>query len=206
MANVLLHPGTKPALFLAGLIPLAWLVFNAFTENLGANPAETLIRNTGIWTLRFLCLTLAITPLRQWFKTPALIRLRRMLGLLTFFYACLHFASYSWLDKEFILNDIWHDILKRPFILVGTSALLLMSPLALTSFNRAIKFLGAKRWRQLHRLIYAVSLLALLHFFWMRAGKRNFSEVAIYAAIIGVLLGWRVAHYFLAQRKSKRTG
>jgi sulfoxide reductase heme-binding subunit YedZ len=161
-------------------------------NSLGANPAETLIRATGDWTLRFLCLTLAVTPLRQWAKQPALARFRRMLGLFTFFYGCVHFLCYSWLDMGLVLDDIVRDIAKRPFILVGTSALLLMLPLALTSFNRAIKTLGAARWQALHRAVYAVVLLGLLHFFWMRSAKHNFAEVAVYAAVISVLLGSRV--------------
>ena len=115
-----------------------------------------------------------------------------MLGLFTFFYGCLHFLCYGWLDMGFVFDDIVRDIVKRPFILVGSSALLLMSPLALTSFNRAIKALGAPRWQLLHRLVYAVVLLGLLHFFWMRSAKHNYAEVAVYAAIITVLLGWRV--------------
>jgi sulfoxide reductase heme-binding subunit YedZ len=194
---LLLHPAVKPLVFVAALGPLAWLVWGAVANTLGPNPAEALIRSTGDWTLRFLCLTLAITPLRQWLNQPALARLRRMLGLFTFFYGVLHFLCYAWLEMGFVPTDIVADIAKRPFILVGTSALLLMLPLAATSFNRAIKAMGAARWQALHRAIYAVALLALLHFFWMRAAKHNFGEWSIYAAIIGVLLGarlWRARH------------
>lgn len=188
----LLHPAVKPLVFVASLGPLAWLLYGAIANTLGPNPAEALIRATGDWTLRFLCLTLAITPLRQWLNQPALARLRRMLGLYAFFYGVLHFLCYAWLDKGFVLADVLKDIGKRPFILVGTSALLLMAPLAATSFNRAIKALGAARWQALHRLVYAVVLLALLHFFWMRAAKHNFGEWSIYAAIVVVLLGARL--------------
>jgi sulfoxide reductase heme-binding subunit YedZ len=193
----LLRPFAKPLVFALCLLPFAWLLFGAVrsvmgVNSLGANPAETLIRATGDWTLRFLCLTLAVTPLRQWAKQPALARFRRMLGLFTFFYGCVHFLCYSWLDMGLVLDDIVRDIAKRPFILVGTSALLLMLPLALTSFNRAIKTLGAARWQALHRAVYAVVLLGLLHFFWMRSAKHNFAEVAVYAAVISVLLGSRV--------------
>ena len=194
MSAVLMHPVTKPALFIAGLLPLAWLVWGAFTNGLGPNPAEALIRGLGDWTLRLLCLTLAITPLRQWTGLAALARLRRMAGLFTFFYGCLHFLSYAWLDKEWLVDEIARDIAKRPFILVGTLALVLMLPLALTSFNRAIKALGAARWKLLHRLVYATALLGLLHFFWMRAGKNDFAEVAVYGAVLAVLLGSRVVH------------
>ncbi len=189
---LLLRPAAKALLFVLCLLPLAWLVYGAFADALGANPAEALIRSTGDWTLRFLCITLTITPLRQIARQPALARFRRMLGLFTFFYGCLHFLCYGWLDMGFVFDDIVRDIVKRPFILVGSSALLLMSPLALTSFNRAIKALGAPRWQLLHRLVYAVVLLGLLHFFWMRSAKHNYAEVAVYAAIISVLLGWRL--------------
>lgn len=188
----LLHPAAKPALFAACVLPLAWLVYGAVANRLGANPAEALIRSTGDWTLRFLCLVLAVTPLRQRTKQPALARFRRMLGLFVFFYAVLHFLAYAWLDMGLDLATIVRDIPKRPFALVGFLALLLLVPLAATSFNRAIKALGAPRWQALHRLVYAIALLALLHFFWMRAGKNDFAEVAVYAAVIGVLLGWRV--------------
>jgi sulfoxide reductase heme-binding subunit YedZ len=192
MNRLLLHPAAKPLLFAAALGPLAWLVWGAIANTLGANPAEALIRSTGDWTLRLLCLTLAITPLRQITGWHALARLRRMLGLFTFFYGLLHFLCFAWLDMGFDVPAILADIPKRPFILVGTAALLLMLPLAATSFNRAIKALGAARWQALHRAVYAVALLALLHFFWMRAGKNDFAEWSIYAAVLAVLLGWRV--------------
>jgi sulfoxide reductase heme-binding subunit YedZ len=188
----LLGPGVKPLLFVACLLPLAWLFFGALANTLGANPAEALIRSTGDWTLRVLCLTLAITPLRTLAGWHALARLRRMLGLFTFFYGVLHFLSFAWLDMGLDVAAIVKDIGKRPFILVGTAALLLMVPLAATSFNRAIKALGAARWQALHRLVYATALLGLLHFFWMRAGKNNFAEWSVYAAVMALLLGWRV--------------
>lgn len=165
-------------------------------QQLGANPAEALIRATGDWTLRFLCIVLAVTPWRVITKTPALARFRRMLGLFVYFYVLLHLLSYSVFDMGFELIDISRDIAKRPFILVGFSAFLLLTPLALTSFNRAIKALGAKRWQRLHQLIYAVAGLAVLHFFWMREGKNNFAEVLVYASVLGLLLGWRVVVYF----------
>ncbi len=188
----LLGPAVKPVVFVAALLPLAYLVAGAVGGSLGANPAETLIRSTGDWTLRMLCLTLAITPLRQASGWHALVRLRRMLGLFSFFYGLLHFLCFAWLDMGLDPAAIVRDIAKRPFILVGTSALLLMVPLAATSFNRAIRWLGAARWQRLHRAVYAVALLALLHFFWMRSGKNDFGEVWVYAAVIALLLGWRV--------------
>jgi len=195
----LLHPGAKPALFALSLLPFAWLFYGALANTLGPNPAEALIRATGDWTLRFLCFTLAVTPLRTWTKQPALARFRRMLGLFSFFYVVLHFLSYAWLDMGFDLQAIVRDIPKRPFALVGFLALLLMLPLAATSFNRAIKALGAARWQALHKAIYAIVLLGLLHFFWMRAAKNNFAEVAVYAAVLALLLGWRVKRWWAAR-------
>jgi len=197
------HPATKPVLFAVALVPFTVLTLGVVQHSLGPNPAETLIRSLGDWTLRFLCLTLAVTPLRQWTGVATLARLRRMLGLFTAFYATLHFTAYAVFDMGLVWSDIVRDVAKRPFILVGTAAFLLLLPLAATSFNRAIRWLGGARWQRLHRVVYAIALLAILHFFWMRAGKRNFGEVAVYAAILGVLLGWRLyekaagARYFM---------
>ena len=192
VSKALLHPAAKPLLFIVGLLPFAWLVYAAFANQLGANPAEALVRSTGDWTLRSLCIVLAVTPLRTITRTPALARFRRMLGLFVYFYVVVHLLSYSWFDMNFDVADIAKDIAKRPFILVGFSAFVLLTPLAATSFNRAIKVLGARRWQLLHKLVYAVAGLAILHFFWMRAGKNNFAEVFVYAAILAVLLGWRL--------------
>ena len=194
MRKLLLHPAAKPVLFVLCLLPLAWLVFAAATDRLGANPAEALIRATGDWTLRALCVVLAVTPQRVITASPQLARFRRMLGLFVFFYALLHLLSYCGFDMGFDLGEIARDIAKRPFILVGFVAFCLLALLAATSFNRAIRALGGRRWQALHRLIYLIAGLGLLHFFWMRAGKNNFGEVAIYAAIVVLLLGWRVAH------------
>jgi methionine sulfoxide reductase heme-binding subunit len=199
----LLHPAAKPLLFVAALVPFAWLLYGAFADTLGPNPAEALIRSTGDWTLRGLCLTLAVTPLRQWTGQAALARFRRMLGLFTFFYVVLHFLAYAWLDMGFDPQAIARDIPKRPFALVGFAGLLLMLPLAATSFNRAIKALGARRWQALHRAVYAIAGLGLLHFFWMRAAKQNFAEVAVYAAILAVLLGWRLWHRLASARRAE---
>ncbi|MEJ8854405.1 protein-methionine-sulfoxide reductase heme-binding subunit MsrQ [Variovorax robiniae] len=195
MNKLLLHPAAKPLIFVLCLLPFAWMVYGAFTNGLGANPAEYLIRKNGDWTLRFICIVLAVTPLRVMTKWNGLARFRRMLGLFAYFYVVLHLLSYSWFDMGFELGDIAKDIAKRPFILVGFTGFLLLTPLAATSFNRAIKAMGAKRWQLLHKLVYVISGLGLLHFFWMRAGKNNFNEVFIYAAIIGVLLAWRVWNY-----------
>jgi methionine sulfoxide reductase heme-binding subunit len=190
--KALLHPLAKPALFAVSLLPFAWLFYGALTNQLGANPAEHLERSLGDWALRFLCITLAVTPVRVITGTPALARFRRMLGLFMYFYVVLHLLAYSWFDMGFDFGEIAKDIPKRPFILVGFTAFLLLTPLAATSLNRAVKALGAKRWQALHRLVYVVAGLGILHFFWMRAGKHNFAEVSVYAAILAVLLGWRV--------------
>jgi sulfoxide reductase heme-binding subunit YedZ len=198
-----MHPAAKPAVFLLCLLPLASLVWGIVSDQLGANPAETLVRATGDWTLRFLCIGLAVTPLRVGLGLPALARLRRMLGLFAYGYVALHLLCYAWFDMGFDVGEIARDIAKRPFILVGFSAFVLLTPLAATSFNRAIKALGAKRWQALHKLVYVVAGLGLLHFFWMRAGKNNFAEVFVYAAIIGALLGWRVWNRF--RRKPGRS-
>lgn len=204
--KLLLHPAVKPILFLTCLLPFAWLAWNVAQAQmgnanvLGVNPAEHLIRATGDWTLRFICIVLAVTPLRVISNTPTLVRFRRMLGLFAYFYVVLHLLSYSWFDMGFDVADITKDIAKRPFILVGFSAFLLLTPLAATSFNAAIRAMGAKRWQWLHKLVYMVAGLGLLHFFWMRAAKNNFAEVFVYAAIIAVLLGWRVLQYSRKKR------
>ena len=195
MRSLLMHPLAKPVVFVAALLPFAWFFYGALTNNLGANPAEYLIRSTGDWALRFLCIVLAVTPLRVVAGLPALARFRRILGLFVYFYVVLHLLSYSWFDMGFDLGDIVRDIIKRPFILVGFAAFVLLTPLAATSFNRAIKALGAKRWQALHRLVYLIAALGVLHFFWMRSGKNDFVEVAVYAAILAVLLGWRLVRY-----------
>lgn len=194
MKSLLLHRAAKPAVFTLALLPLAWLVVATATDQLGANPAEALIRSLGDWTLRMLCLVLAVTPLRVLTGTPALARFRRMLGLFVFFYALMHLLSYTWFDMGFDGAEIARDIAKRPFILVGMLSFTLLVLLAATSFDRAIRWLGGKRWRALHRAVYAIAGLAVLHFYWMRAGKNDFAEVAIYGAILAALLGWRVWH------------
>jgi methionine sulfoxide reductase heme-binding subunit len=196
LSRVLSHPAAKPLVFILALLPLVGLVYGAVNDQLGANPAEYLIRATGDWTLRFLCLVLAVTPLRVITATPALARFRRMLGLFVYFYVVLHLMSYSGFDMGFDVADIARDIAKRPFILVGFSAFLLLTPLAATSFNGAIRAFGAARWQMLHKAVHVVAALAILHFFWMRAGKNDFGEVAVYAAILGALLGWRFVRFY----------
>ncbi len=201
--RLLLHPLAKPVLFVLCGLPFLWLLYAAFTDHLGANPQEALVRRLGDWTLRGLCATLAITPLRQITGWHALARFRRMLGVYSAFYVTLHFLAYAGFDKGFAWADILKDVGKRPFILVGTAAFLLMLPLAATSFNRAIKALGARRWQALHKSVYVIVLLGLLHFFWMRAAKHNFAEVAVYAVIIALLLGWRVVKALAPKERIK---
>jgi sulfoxide reductase heme-binding subunit YedZ len=192
LRSLLGKPFTKLAIFTIAISPFCYLVWGAFNDALGANPAEYLIRSTGELALRFLCLTLAVTPLRAIAKLPELLRIRRMLGLFVYFYAAIHLLCYSWLDMGFEWMDIAADIAKRPFILVGFTAFVLLTPLAATSFNRAIRWLGGKRWQLLHRVVYGIAVLAVLHFYWMRAGKSNFAEVVVYGAILAALLLWRV--------------
>jgi sulfoxide reductase heme-binding subunit YedZ len=198
---LLLRPAAKIVLFALAMLPFAWLLYGVLTNNLGANPTEYLTRATGDWTLRFLCLTLLVTPLRTVSNTPQLARFRRMLGLFVYFYAVLHLLCYVWFDMEFNLADILKDIPKRTFILVGFAAFVLLTPMAATSFNRAIKSMGAKRWQSLHKSIYAIAVLAVLHFFWMRAGKNDFAEVFVYATILAALLGWRVVQFATKNRQ-----
>lgn len=193
--GLLLHRAAKPFAFVLGLLPLAWLVYAAVFDHLGANPAEALERSLGDWTLRMLCLVLAVTPVRVMAGLPGLARFRRMVGLYVYFYATLHVLAYAWFDMGFELADTLADIAKRPFILVGFAAFVFLTPLALTSSNRAIRALGGRRWLALHQSVYVVALLGVLHFFWMRAGKNNFLEVGVYAVVIALLLGWRIYRF-----------
>lgn len=189
--QLLLKPWVKPLLWFLCAVPFVVLMVKGFTGHLGANPAEKLIRETGEWALRWLWLTLAISPLREAASLPTLMRYRRALGVTTFVYALLHFMAYAWLDKGLVIDDIVKDVIKRNFILVGVLALVLMTPLAVTSFNTAIRKLGGRRWQALHKLVYAVALLGLLHFYWKKSAKNDVGEVMVYAAILAVLLGWR---------------
>lgn len=189
---MLLKPWAKPLLWALCALPAVVLFIGAATDQLGANPAERLIRETGEWALRFLWLSLAISPLRDIASLPGLLRHRRALGVTMFVYVVLHFLAYAWLDKGLVLDDIVKDVFKRNFILVGMLALLLATPLALTSFNAAIRAMGGKNWQRLHKLVYAIALLGLLHFYWKKSAKNDLAEVAVYAAILAVLLGWRV--------------
>lgn len=192
MRSALRHPAAWWLVLALGCLPLAALVAQTFLNQLGPNPAEALIRATGDWTLRGLCVVLAVSPLRSLLGWPELLRFRRMLGLLVFGYASLHMLSYAWLDMGFDLAATLVDIVKRPFIWMGFSAFVILLALAATSFNGAVRRMGARRWQLLHRAVYAVAVLAVLHFWWMRSGKQDFAEVLVYAAILLLLLAWRV--------------
>jgi methionine sulfoxide reductase heme-binding subunit len=180
----------KIFIFVLALGPFAYLLSGLFLGWLGANPAETITRSTGDWTLRFLLITLAVTPLRKLTGWTELARLRRMLGLYAFFYVCLHFLSYIAFDQVFDFGEILSDIAKRPFITVGFAAFVLLIPLAVTSTNKMVKRLGAQRWTKLHRLVYLIGVLGVIHF-WMMV-KRDVTEPAIYVLILAVLLGYRL--------------
>lgn len=194
----------KAVLFGACLLPFARLALFTVTDQLGANPIEFITRNTGDWTLYFLCLTLAVTPLRRLSGANWLIRLRRMLGLFVFFYASLHFITFLWFDHFFDIDEMLKDVVKRPFITVGFTAFVLLIPLAVTSTNRMIKRLGGKRWQWLHRTIYLIAPLAILHFWWMKAGKNDFEQPIIFGSIIALLLFVRVYWNVLLPRMQKR--
>lgn len=180
----------KAALFLAALLPAALLIWRALSEDLGANPVETITHTTGDWTFNFLLLTLAVTPLRVIAGLPWLMRFRRMLGLFAFFYGTLHFLTFTGFDHGFEVGEMLKDVLKRPFVTAGFAAFVLMLPLAATSFNRAIRWLGGKRWQELHRSIYAVGILACVHYFWLVKITAILWPL-LYAIILAVLLGWR---------------
>lgn len=190
----------KAGLFAAALLPVVRLVLLGLWDKLGANPIEFITRSSGDWTLYLLCMTLAVTPLRHLTGWNWLISFRRMLGLFTFFYASLHFLTFIWFDHFFDIEEIGKDIVKRPFITVGVTAFLLLLPLAVTSVNVLMKRLG-RYWKILHRLIYLIAILALLHFWWMRAGKQNFAEPILITGIITILLMSRIFFWWRKQTR-----
>jgi methionine sulfoxide reductase heme-binding subunit len=181
----------KAPVFLACLAPLAWLAWAGFAGRLGANPISEVTKETGTWTLRFVVLALAITPVRKLTGWNLLVRYRRMLGLFAFFYGSLHFLTYVWLDQFFDAASITKDVIKRPFITVGFTAFLLMLPLALTSTTGWIRRLGGKRWQMLHRLIYVTAALGVVHYWWLV--KADIARPLTYGAIVATLLAARVA-------------
>jgi methionine sulfoxide reductase heme-binding subunit len=184
----------KPIVFLAALVPLSRLGWKAYNSALGANPIQVITWSTGTWTLVFLMLTLSVTPLRKLTRQYWLIQYRRMLGLFAFFYGCLHFLTYIWLDQFFDWQSVTKDIVKRPFITVGFTAFVLMIPLALTSTKRSIRWLG-KRWQVLHRLIYVSAIAGVIHYIWLV--KKDLRKPLIYAAVLAVLLGYRIVAWVI---------
>jgi sulfoxide reductase heme-binding subunit YedZ len=191
---------TKVFIFLLCLVPLGILVFRALTANLGANPVEFIQHATGDWTLRFLVITLCITPFRKLLKLPDLIRFRRMLGLFAFFYACLHFLTYLGPDQSFDLAAMWKDVYKRPFITVGFTAFVLLIPLALTSTTGWIRRLGGRRWQMLHRLIYISAICGVIHYYWLV--KSAVLRPLTYGAIVAILLLWRLGDRYISRGRT----
>lgn len=181
----------KAVIFALGLIPVAKMAYLTISGQL-VEPLEHITRGTGDWVLYFLCITLAVTPLRKFTGWNWLVKLRREIGLFAFFYACLHFMTFLWFDHFFDVAEMWKDVVKRPFITVGFIAFVLLIPLAVTSTNGMIKRLGGKRWQWLHRLIYLIAPLGILHFWWMKAGKHDFQQPIIFGTVVALLLGVRI--------------
>lgn len=178
--------------FIACLCPFIYLAIQAVLNHLGANPVEKITHFTGTCTLVFLCLTLLVTPVRKVFGLPFLLRIRRMLGLYAFFYVTCHLLTWILFDRGLEWSSMVPDIYKRPFITIGMSAFILMIPMALTSFNRAIRWLGGKKWQRIHYLIYPVAILGVVHYYWLRSAKHNFGDVYPFMIAVSVLLGYRV--------------
>ena len=193
---------TKIAIFLAALVPLARLVWKAFHDGLGANPIEVITHSTGDWTLRFILITLSITPLRRITRQYWLIGVRRMVGLFAFFYGSLHFLTYIWLDKFFDVHEMLKDVAKRRFITVGFSAFVLLIPLAVTSTQGWIRRLGGKNWQRLHRLIYFTGILAVIHYTWLV--KADLHKPIEYGVVLAILLAYRVGVWLSAKASAQR--
>lgn len=191
----------RVGLFVSALVPLARLFVLGYADALGANPVEFVTRSTGTWTLVMLCVTLSVTPLRRLLDWPWLLRLRRMLGLFAFFYASLHFTTWLWFDQWFDPASMLADIMKRPFVTVGFTAFVLMLPLAATSTQAMMRRLG-RRWQELHRLVYAIASLGVLHYWWAKAGKNDVADPFVYALVVAGLLAFRLAWRYLGRRRS----
>jgi sulfoxide reductase heme-binding subunit YedZ len=189
----------KPLVFVLSLAPLGLLLWRGFNGNLGANPIEFITHATGDWTMRFLLITLAVTPARKLLSMPELIRYRRMLGLFAFFYGCLHLLTYLWLDKFFDVNDIIKDVGKRPFITAGFAAFTMLVPLAVTSTRGWIRRLGGKKWQRLHRLVYASGIAACIHYYWLV--KSDVRAPLAYAGVLTILLAWRASVWTRTRNK-----
>lgn len=188
----------KPLIFLLALLPMGLLVLRGVAGDLSANPIKDITEETGIWTLRFIVLTLTITPLRKISGWAPLVRFRRMIGLYAFFYGSLHFVTYIYLDQFFAFDEILRDVVKRPFITVGFAAFLMMIPLALTSPKIIAKWMGGKKWRLLHRLVYFTALGGVIHYLWLV--KADKQRPLMYGGILVVLLGYRLWDYFRLRR------
>ncbi len=180
----------KATLFGLSLLPILRLVVGAFTNALGTNPLELITRSTGTWTLVFLCITLSVTPLRKWSGWNWLAQYRRMFGLFAFFYASCHFLTFIWFDHFFDVGEIIKDVIKRPFVTIGFAAVVLMTPLAITSNRHLIKWMGGQRWQMLHRLVYLIAVLGVVHYWWLV--KRDLTQPIIYAGVVAILLGARL--------------
>ena len=194
----------KVLVFVLCLSPALLLVWKGFNGGLGANPIEFITHATGDWTLRFLAITLAVTPLRKLLRLPELVRFRRMLGLFAFFYVCLHLMTYLWLDKFFSWSEIVKDVVKRPFVTAGFTAFVLLVPLAVTSTAGWIRRLGGKRWQLLHRLIYVSAVAGVIHYYWLV--KSDITLPVFYAAIFGLLLAYRAAVKLAGIQRAKSAG
>lgn len=190
MNRILSSRWTKAASFLLCLIPAVLLAWRGYHNDLGANPLEYVTHKTGDWTIRFLLITLSVTPFRKLLNLPKLARFRRMLGLFAFFYGCLHLMTWVWFDKFFDVNEMWKDVVKRRFITVGMTAFALMIPLAVTSTAGWVRRLGFVRWQRLHRLVYFSALAGVIHYYWLV--KSDVRLPLMYGAILAVLMGYRV--------------
>ncbi|MDE1978004.1 MAG: sulfoxide reductase heme-binding subunit YedZ [Betaproteobacteria bacterium] len=191
----------KPLLFVLCLLPFAGLFWRGWTNDLGPNPEQTVIWTTGLWALRLLLITLSVTPLRKLTGWAELARFRRMFGLFVFFYALLHFTAWLGLVNGFSVDMALRDVVKHPFVLAGMTALLLMTPLALTSTNGMVRRLGGARWRALHKLVYAIGIIAVFHYWWGKLAKNNTADPKLYALLLALLLGWRVAQALRARAR-----
>jgi methionine sulfoxide reductase heme-binding subunit len=196
--SILTSRWTKVAVFAACLAPVAYLVWRGLHGDLTADPIAFITHTTGDWTLRFLVITLAITPLRKILHIPQLIRFRRMMGLFAFFYVCLHFTTWIGLDHGFAWSELWKDVLKRPFITVGFTGFVLLIPLATTSTAGWIRRLGGKRWQMLHRLVYITAMLGVIHYYWLV--KSDHRKPLFYGFLVATLLAWRLATWLIGRR------
>jgi len=202
--KILTSKWTKVFVFVLCLEPAAWLVWRGVQGDLTADPVQFITHTTGDWTIRFVVITLAITPLRKLLRLPQLIRFRRMLGLFAFFYGCLHFSTWIGIDKQFAWAEMWKDVQKRRFITVGFTGFVLMIPLAITSTAGWIRRLGGKRWQLLHRLIYATAIAGVVHYYWLV--KSDVRKPLLYASLVGILLAWRLGSWLIGRRRHSTAG